>query len=74
MIDISEVFFIEPIVVGDYSGFLFESFNQKRVEEAVGVKPNPGMIRVWLSARQSRVSQEYLKMMNKLSLSRPQRF
>lgn len=37
---ISDVLLIEPEVFGDDRGFFFESFNQKRFEEAVGYKIN----------------------------------
>jgi dTDP-4-dehydrorhamnose 3,5-epimerase len=37
---ISDVLLIEPQVFGDDRGFFFESFNQKKFEEAIGKKIN----------------------------------
>ena len=39
-LNITDVLLIEPEVFGDDRGFFFESFNQKRFEEAVGHKTN----------------------------------
>ncbi len=39
-LNIPDVLLIEPEVFGDNRGFFFESFNQKRFEEAVGHKIN----------------------------------
>ncbi len=39
-LNIPDVLLIEPEVFGDDRGFFFESFNQKRFEEAVGHKIN----------------------------------
>jgi len=39
-LDIPDVLLIEPQVFGDDRGFFFESFNQKKFEEAVGRKIN----------------------------------
>ena len=36
--NLPEVFVLEPVVHGDERGFFFESFNQKRFEEAIGRK------------------------------------
>jgi dTDP-4-dehydrorhamnose 3,5-epimerase len=35
-LDISDVILLEPTVFGDDRGFFFESFNQRRFEEAIG--------------------------------------
>lgn len=37
---IPDIVLLEPKVFGDDRGFFFESFNQKRVEEAIGRKAN----------------------------------
>ncbi len=39
-LNIPDVLLIEPQVFGDDRGFFFESFNQKKFEEAVGRKIN----------------------------------
>ena len=36
--NLPEIFVLEPVVHGDERGFFFESFNQKRFEEAIGRK------------------------------------
>src|SRR6476620_10218199 len=36
--NLTDIFVLEPVVHGDERGFFFESFHQKRFEEAVGRK------------------------------------
>lgn len=36
--NLPDIFVLEPVVHGDERGFFFESFNQKRFEEAIGRK------------------------------------
>jgi dTDP-4-dehydrorhamnose 3,5-epimerase len=39
-LSIPDVAIVEPVVFGDDRGFFFESFNQRRFEESVGVSSN----------------------------------
>lgn len=50
-----EVMIVEPVIFGDDRGFFFESYNQRRFEEAVGARVN------FLQDNQSRSSRGVLR-------------